>query len=156
MPSYTLFSFSRFSLNHPILHSVFYKMGISFFLAIKFSDKNIIGQDQITNWWKIWVCMGLGFDFGTKERIVLLVGNVSARGRVYQCSWRDLLTLKGEIVWNLSMSLNLTLAKNEIVKYYIKIKTHKSIILKFWIESGVNVWCDWAQVILYLSSKISL
>jgi len=28
------------------------------------------------------------------------------------------------------------------VKYYIKLKTHKFIVLRFWIESGINVLCE--------------
>jgi len=34
------------------------------------------------------------------------------------------------------------LIKNEKVDHYIRIKIHKFIVLKFWIESGVNAWCD--------------
>jgi len=42
------------------------------------------------------------------------------------------------IVRNPSVSLSLTLSRNEKVKYYIRIKTHKFIALR-WIESGVSV-----------------
>jgi len=35
------------------------------------------------------------------------------------------------------------LTKNEKVEHYIKIKTHKLIVLIFWVENGVNVLCDW-------------
>jgi len=44
-------------------------------------------------------------------------------------------------VRNSSMSLNLTLTRNEKVDYYIRIKTHKLITLRFWVESGVSVLC---------------
>jgi len=37
------------------------------------------------------------------------------------------------------MSLSFILTKNKKVKHYIKIKTHKLIVLRFWVESGVNV-----------------
>jgi len=48
-----------------------------------------------------------------------------------------------------------TLGRNEKVKYHIRTKTHKSIALKFWVESGVNVLCGWSQVslVLYLPSE---
>jgi len=45
--------------------------------------------------------------------------------------WLKGLTLEGEIVRNPSVSLNLTLAINERVEHYIRIKTHKLIGLKF-------------------------
>jgi len=43
-----------------------------------------------------------------------------------------------KFVRNSSMSLNSTLSKNEKVEHHIRIKTHKFIILRFWIKSGVN------------------
>jgi len=55
--------------------------------------------------------------------------------------WLKGLTLGREIVRNPSMSLSLTLARNRKVEHYIKIKTHKSIALKFWVESDVNILC---------------
>ena len=36
---------------------------------------------------------------------------------------------------NSSMSLSPTLGRNEKVEYYIRMKTHKSIVLRFWVES---------------------
>jgi len=53
------------------------------------------------------------------------------------------------------VSLSPTLTRNEKVEYYIKIKTHKPIPLRFWVESGVNALCGWAQVslVLYLPSE---
>ena len=48
------------------------------------------------------------------------------------------LTLEGEIVRNPSMSLSPTLTRNEKVENYIRIKTHKPIALRFWVESGVS------------------
>ena len=48
------------------------------------------------------------------------------------------------------MILSPTLARNEKVEHYIRIKTHKPIALRFWVESGVNVLCGWAQVSLVL------
>ena len=50
------------------------------------------------------------------------------------------------VVRNSSVSLSPTLARNEKVEHYIKIKTHKLIVLRFLVESGVNALCDWAQV----------
>jgi len=51
------------------------------------------------------------------------------------------------------VSLSFTLSKNEKVEQHIKIKAHKLIILKFWIESDVNILYNWTQVslMLYLS-----
>jgi len=59
-------------------------------------------------------------------------------------------------VRNSSVSLSLTWARNEKVEYYIRIKTHKHIALRFWIESGVNALCGWAHVslVLYLQSEL--
>jgi len=56
------------------------------------------------------------------------------------------------------MNLSLTLTRNEKVEYHIKIKIHKSIGLRFWIESGVNVLCDWTQVslVLYLFNETQI
>jgi len=38
---------------------------------------------------------------------------------------------------------------------YIRMKTHKLIVLRFWVESCVNALCGWAQVslVLYLPSE---
>jgi len=46
-----------------------------------------------------------------------------------------------QIVRNPSVILSPTLARNEKVKHYIRIKTHKPIALRFWVESGVNILC---------------
>ena len=64
----------------------------------------------------------------------------SAGGGVYQCGWRDS-PLRGEIVRNPSVSLSPTLTRNEKVEHYIRIKTHKPIVLRFWVENGVSVLC---------------
>jgi len=53
-------------------------------------------------------------------------------------------------VKNTSVSLSPTLVKNEKVKQYIRIKTHKLIVLRFWVESGVNVLYGWTHVSLVL------
>ena len=61
-------------------------------------------------------------------------------------------------VGNPSGSLSPTLSKNKKVEHHIRIKAHKRIMaLRFWVESGVNVFCDWTQVslVLYLSSETS-
>jgi len=42
-------------------------------------------------------------------------------------------------VRNTSVSLSPTLTRNEKVEHYIRIKTHKPIALRFWVESGVSV-----------------
>jgi len=54
--------------------------------------------------------------------------------------------------------LSFTLAKNEKVEHYIRIKTHKPIVLRFWVESGVNALCGWTQVslVLYLRGETPL
>jgi len=44
--------------------------------------------------------------------------------------WLKGITLMGEMVKNPSVSLSLTLTRNEKVEHYIKIKTHKPITLK--------------------------
>ena len=44
-------------------------------------------------------------------------------------------------VRNPSVSLSPTLTRNEKVEHYIRIKTHKPIALRFWVESGVNILC---------------
>ena len=60
--------------------------------------------------------------------------------------------LEGEIARNPSVSLSPTLTINEKAKHYIRIKTHKLIDLRFWIESGVNSLCGCAQVSLVFVS----
>jgi len=69
--------------------------------------------------------------------------------------WLKGLTLEGEIVRNPSVSLSPTLTRNEKVAHYIRIKTHKPIALRFWVESDVNSLCGWAQIslVLYLPSE---
>jgi len=52
--------------------------------------------------------------------------------------WLKGLTLKGEIVRNPSLRLSFSFDRNEKVEHYIRIKTHKLIVLKFWIKNGVN------------------
>jgi len=39
------------------------------------------------------------------------------------------------------LSLNLISNKNKEIEYHIRIKTNKLIVLRFWIESGVNLLC---------------
>jgi len=41
------------------------------------------------------------------------------------------ITLMFQTVKNLSMSLSLTLVRNEKVEHYIRIKTHKLVVLRF-------------------------
>jgi len=45
--------------------------------------------------------------------------------------WFKGLTLEVEIVRNPNVSLSPTLARNEKVEHYIRIKTHKSIVLRY-------------------------
>jgi len=56
------------------------------------------------------------------------------------------------LIWiyvkNSSMSLSFTLVINEKVKHNIKIKTHKLIVLRFWVKNDVNILCSWALVSL--------
>jgi len=60
--------------------------------------------------------------------------------------WLKGLTLEGEMVRNPSVSLSPTLTRNEKVEHYIRIKTHKPIVLRFLalrflVESDVSVLC---------------
>jgi len=57
-------------------------------------------------------------------------------------------------VRNPSVILSTTLARNEKVEHYIRIKTHKPIALRFWVKSGVNALCGWAQVSLVFVSPL--
>jgi len=41
-----------------------------------------------------------------------------------------------------SIIISFTLARDEKVDHYTRIKIHKLVILKFWIESDVNVLCS--------------
>ena len=60
----------------------------------------------------------------------------------------------GEIVKNQNVSLSSTLTRIEKVEHYRRIKTHKPIALRFWVESGVNALCGWAQISLVLFSPV--
>jgi len=62
-----------------------------------------------------------------------------------------------DFVRNPSVSLRPTLTRNEKVEHYIRIKTHKPIALRFWVESGVSALYGLAQVslVLYLPSDTS-
>jgi len=40
------------------------------------------------------------------------------------------------------MRVSPILIRNEKIEQYIRIKTHEFIVLKFWIESDINVLCD--------------
>jgi len=44
------------------------------------------------------------------------------------------------------------IVRNEKVEHYIRIKTHKPIVLRCWVESGINTLCGWTQfsLVLYL------
>ena len=60
---------------------------------------------------------------------------------------------------NLSVSLSLTLVRNEKVEHYIRIKIHKLIVLRFWVESDVNTLYGWTQISLVfvlLSKTLSI
>jgi len=61
------------------------------------------------------------------------------------------------IVGNPSVSLRPTLSKNEKVEHHIRMKTHKPIVLRFWVMSGVNpLYVSQAHVslVLYLPSDL--
>jgi len=45
---------------------------------------------------------------------------------------------ESRIVRNSSVSLSFILARNEKVEHYIRIKTHKLIVLRFWVESDIS------------------
>jgi len=62
--------------------------------------------------------------------------------------------LEGEIIRNPSVSLSPTFARNEKVEHYIRIKTHKPIALRFWVESSVNAFSDKCSMVLV--SKVFL
>jgi len=49
-------------------------------------------------------------------------------------------------VRNPSVSLSPTLTIIEKVEHHIRIKAHKPIALRFWVESGVGILCSWAQI----------
>ena len=68
--------------------------------------------------------------------------------------WLKGLTLEGEIVRNPSVSLSPTLTRIEKVEHYIRIKAHKPITLRFWVESGVSALYGWAQISLVLFSPV--
>jgi len=59
-----------------------------------------------------------------------------------------------QFVRNPSVSLSPTLTRNEKVEHYIRIKTHKPIALRFWVESGVNALCGLAQISLVSLSPV--
>jgi len=67
------------------------------------------------------------------------IGSDECTGRGSVPMWLKGLTLEGEIVRNPSVILSPTLARNEKVEHYIRIKTHKPIALRFWVESGVSI-----------------
>ena len=52
----------------------------------------------------------------------------------------------GEVVRYPSVSVSLTLNRNEKVEQHIKKKTHKPNALRFWVEGGVILLYDWALV----------
>jgi len=60
------------------------------------------------------------------------------------------------VMLGIQVSLSSTFARNEKVEHYIRIKTQKFIVLRFWVESSVNALCGWAQVslVLYLPDDI--
>jgi len=61
-------------------------------------------------------------------------------------------------VRNTNVSLNLTLNRIKKVEHYIRIKIYKLIVLRFWVESGINFLFGWTQVllVLYLPSETYL
>jgi len=50
------------------------------------------------------------------------------------------------------VNLSFTLARNEKVKHYIRIKTYKLIALRFWVDSGVNALCVWTLSLIGICS----
>ena len=70
-----------------------------------------------------------------------MVGDAFARGGSVPM-WLKGLTLEGEIVRNPSVSLSPTLTRIEKVEHHIRIKAHKPITLRFWVESGVSILYD--------------
>ena len=69
-----------------------------------------------------------------------------SRENVYQCG-RDS-HLRGRFVRYPSVSLSPTLSRNEKVEQYIRKNTHKSNVLRFWVEDNV--------IPLYVSSNFIL
>lgn len=51
-------------------------------------------------------------------------------------------TLEREIVGKPNVILIPTLDKNEKVEHHIRKTTHKSIVVMFWFESGINILCE--------------
>jgi len=56
------------------------------------------------------------------------------------------LSFEGEIMKNPSVSVNLTLSRNDKVEQHIRKKTHKSNALRFWVEGGVILLCGFGLV----------
>jgi len=54
----------------------------------------------------------------------------------------SIIYFREQCIKNSSVSLSPTLVRNEEVEHYIRIKIHKLIVLRFWIESVINVLCD--------------
>jgi len=64
------------------------------------------------------------------------------------------LSLEGKIVRYSSVSLSLTLGRNEKVEQYIRKKTHKPKALRFWIEGGVIPLCGLTYFLLFDISPV--
>jgi len=52
------------------------------------------------------------------------------------------------------MTLSRKLVINKKIEHYIRIKTHKSILLRFWVKNDVNSLYNWTQVLLVFISVV--
>jgi len=55
-----------------------------------------------------------------------------------------------ERLLEIQVSLSLTLDTNEKFKNYIKKKTHKLIVLRFWVKNGINSLCELNSCHIYI------
>jgi len=94
-----------------------------------FSFTNLGGLDPIIQMHLKW-CLGLG------EGIHLQYENKRQESSTY----KDFDTQ--DFFGNPSVSLSLILNKIEKVEHHIRMKTHKPIALRFWVEGGVNLLCE--------------
>jgi len=60
--------------------------------------------------------------------------------------------MKGWFVRYPSVSLSLTLSRNEKVEQHIRKKTHKPNVLRFWVEGGVIPLCGFGSILILVRS----
>jgi len=65
-----------------------------------------------------------------------------------------IIILSLESIRNPSVRLSLILGKDEKIEHYIRIKTHKLIVLKFWVENSINALYSWTQISLVFILRV--